>query len=163
VFVRNLAAGETLLVKAAALVYKDPGVRMTLKIDYPMAYGLGAHRLMWIHLVGPGRVAVRSAYEREESGIENIVGQSPSPFLHDAAIAATMKAASAKIRANLSPSTAPKMDYRHELIAEMAAGALAAGEISAEEMTRIRDAAREHGLSEYDIRLIINHVKSHGQ
>src|SRR5579862_8886419 len=37
VFVRNLREGETLLVRAAALIFKDPSVQMSLSIEYPSA------------------------------------------------------------------------------------------------------------------------------
>jgi uncharacterized protein (AIM24 family) len=159
VFVRDLAPEETLLVKSAALIFKDPTVRMSLQIDYPMTYGFGGHRLMWIHVTGPGRVAVRSAYEHEEHGIESISVQSPGAIRRSKS--GLTGSAAARVDATSAPDAGPKMDSRHALLAEMAAGALADGELSADEMARLTQVGKEHGLSEYDVRLIINHVKHH--
>jgi len=162
VFVRELAPQETLLVRAAALIFKDPSVHVALQIDYPTAYGLGGHRLMWVHLTGPGRVAVRSAYERDEDRMERIVEQSPTP-LRRSVMAAARSAAQSHLRNSAPAEPGTKTDARHSLITRMATDALADGDLSADEVARLTEAGREHGLSEYDVRLIINHVKHHGR
>lgn len=80
VLVRNLGAGQTLLIKPTALVFKDPGVQIALVIEYPLGYVFGGHRLMWLHLTGPGRVAVQSAYAPTEDAGRTITSQSPGPL-----------------------------------------------------------------------------------
>jgi uncharacterized protein (AIM24 family) len=70
VFLRDLAQGETILVKPPSLVYKDPTVSMQLHIERPAgtwsSWGSWGNRYLWLRLWGPGRVAVQSAYERFE-------------------------------------------------------------------------------------------------
>jgi uncharacterized protein (AIM24 family) len=62
VFVRNLAEGETILIRAAALTYKDPSVKMALEIERPANDHWSTHLAIWLRLAGPGRVAVQSAF-----------------------------------------------------------------------------------------------------
>ena len=66
VFVRRLAQGESILVKPAALLYKEPSVQMNLYVEYSPtmrpAWGSTRPRHLWLQLFGPGRVAVESAY-----------------------------------------------------------------------------------------------------
>lgn len=62
VFVRQLAAGESLLVKPTALVYLDPRVSMSLHIEHPRGFNnYWRRRYVWLGLCGPGRVAIQSA------------------------------------------------------------------------------------------------------
>jgi uncharacterized protein (AIM24 family) len=68
-FMRDLAPGETLLIKPPSLLAKDPGVGMLLHLEHPMAVGwtsARANRFVWLRLVGPGRVWVQSQYEHFE-------------------------------------------------------------------------------------------------
>ena len=72
-FVRDLAAGETLLVQPTSLIYCDLSVSMHLHMEYPSSPGISglwrrySYRTLWLRLIGPGRVAVQSVFEREES------------------------------------------------------------------------------------------------
>jgi uncharacterized protein (AIM24 family) len=70
VFVRTLAAGETIMVKPPALLFKDPTVGMQLHVEYPQAgmkfWRSWGNRYLWLRMWGPGRVAVQSAYEKLE-------------------------------------------------------------------------------------------------
>jgi uncharacterized protein (AIM24 family) len=71
-FVRDLGPGETLLVQPSALLYRDVSVGMHLHLEYPHSQGMGWHRLysyrnVWLRLIGPGRVAVQSIFERPEA------------------------------------------------------------------------------------------------
>ena len=62
VFVRDLAAGESLLVEPTALVYADPRVSMSLHIEHPRGFNnYWRRRYVWLCLRGPGRVAIQSA------------------------------------------------------------------------------------------------------
>jgi uncharacterized protein (AIM24 family) len=76
VFVRELHARQTILVKPTALIFKDPSVRMTLHYDQP-SVGFSAwyanQTYLWLRLYGPGRIAVQSVFERLE-GESNITG-----------------------------------------------------------------------------------------
>jgi uncharacterized protein (AIM24 family) len=80
-FIRRLAPGETILIQAPALLFKDPTVGMQLHIEYPgtntwAPWRSWAHRHVWLRLYGPGRVAVQSAYELMEENGRNITGTS---------------------------------------------------------------------------------------
>jgi len=81
VFVRDLAAGESLLVKPTALIFKDPAVQMQLHFEHPRTgfslWGSWGNRYVWLRLWGPGRVAVQSSFERLEG--ENAYLSSCSP------------------------------------------------------------------------------------
>jgi len=72
-FVRDLAPRETMLVQPSALLYRDLSVNMHLHLEYPHSPGLFSwrrsynYRSMWLRLIGPGRVAVQSVYQRPEN------------------------------------------------------------------------------------------------
>ena len=67
VFVRQLAPGQTILIKPTALLFKDPSVRMHLHFEHPggtwNSWRSWGSRYVWLRLHGPGRVAVQSNYE----------------------------------------------------------------------------------------------------
>jgi uncharacterized protein (AIM24 family) len=69
-FVRDLAEGETILVKPPALLFKDPSVRYQLHVEFPAAgiklWRSWGNRYLWLRLWGPGRVGLQSCYERLE-------------------------------------------------------------------------------------------------
>jgi uncharacterized protein (AIM24 family) len=70
-FVRDLAPNETLLIQPSALLYRDVSVRAHLHLEYPQSRGISFwgrfnYRSIWLRLVGPGRVAVQSVYQRPE-------------------------------------------------------------------------------------------------
>ncbi len=73
VFVRELAPGQTILVKPSALVFKDPSVEMHLHFEQPgsffgnwSSWSNWSNRYLWLRLFGPGRVAVQSVFDRVE-------------------------------------------------------------------------------------------------
>ena len=71
-FVRDLRQGERILIQPSSLVWKDPRVRMFLHFEYPRGrYWFSSARYeaktVWLTLEGPGRVAVKSVYERPET------------------------------------------------------------------------------------------------
>jgi uncharacterized protein (AIM24 family) len=71
-FVRDLAPGETLLIQPSALLYRDTTVQTHLHLEYPHSRGVSFwgrfnYRSVWLRLIGPGRVAVQSVYQRPES------------------------------------------------------------------------------------------------
>jgi len=76
VFVRTLAPGETMLVKPTALIFKDPEVQMHLHFEHPqsgfISWGSWSQRYVWLRVVGPGRVAVQSSFERLEGEAQYI-------------------------------------------------------------------------------------------
>jgi uncharacterized protein (AIM24 family) len=78
VFVRELAPGQTILVKPTALVFKDPSVEMNLHFEQPgmvfSGWGYWSNRYLWLRLAGPGRVAIQSVFERVEGEARNISG-----------------------------------------------------------------------------------------
>jgi uncharacterized protein (AIM24 family) len=76
VFVRNLAPGQTILVKPTALIFKDPTVQMQLHFEHPGAlfptWRPWGNRYLWLRLSGPGRVAIQSVFERIEAESRNM-------------------------------------------------------------------------------------------
>ncbi len=76
VFIRELAANQTILVKPTALIFKDPAVQMQLHFERPRTgfslWGSWANKYMWLRLWGPGRVAVQSVFEPLEGENRNI-------------------------------------------------------------------------------------------
>ena len=74
-FVRDLGADERILIQPSSLVWKDQSVNMFLHFEYPGGdYWYSSARWQakttWLALQGPGRVAIKSVYERPEpSGI----------------------------------------------------------------------------------------------
>ena len=160
VFIRHLAEGQSLFIKPTALVYKDRTVSMALRVQYPTGYSFMAHRLMWMHLVGPGRVAIQSAYEPVEDDGGTITNQSPWNWTPQGRAA---QGAAASSGFNPLPGNiAIRVDPRHANIARMAAEAMVNGQIPPLMMQRLLDAAEAEGLAAYDLRLIIKHVQSHG-
>lgn len=79
-FVRDLSPGQTILVQPGSLVYTDTSVSYSLHVEYPSAgasiWGGVRWRTLWLRLTGPGRVAVRSIFEKPER-LANIVSSSP--------------------------------------------------------------------------------------
>jgi uncharacterized protein (AIM24 family) len=71
-FIRDLRPEQSICIRPSALLYADPSVRMTLHFEYPNAGGLSwsrnySYRHVWLRLHGPGRVAMQSVFEREET------------------------------------------------------------------------------------------------
>jgi uncharacterized protein (AIM24 family) len=67
-FMRELAPGQSILIKPPSLLYKEPSVQMCLHIEQPNSnaapvFSSGrANRHIWLRLFGPGRVCVQSQY-----------------------------------------------------------------------------------------------------
>ena len=82
VLVRDLADGQSLLVKPTALIFKDPTVSMGLHFEHPRTgfslWGSWGNRYVWLRLWGPGRVAVQSSFERMEGENAKITNCSPA-------------------------------------------------------------------------------------
>ena len=70
VFLRDLAEGESILVKPPSLVYKDATVAWQMHVEFPHAgfkfWKSWGNRYLWLRLWGPGRVALQSSYDRLE-------------------------------------------------------------------------------------------------
>ncbi len=82
VFVRTLAAGQSIYIKPTALIFKDPTVSMQLHFENPhsqwnlwMSYN---HRYLWLRVTGPGRIAIQSAFEPVEDDGQTITQTSPA-------------------------------------------------------------------------------------
>jgi uncharacterized protein (AIM24 family) len=70
-FVRDLGPGERILVQPGGLIWKDPSVQMLLHFEYPHGkYWFSSARWqaksIWLTLQGPGRIAIKSVFERPE-------------------------------------------------------------------------------------------------
>ena len=82
VFVRQLAPGQSILIKPTALIFKDPTVSMQLHFENPhsqwnlwMSYN---QRYLWLRVTGPGRIAIQSAFEPVEDDGQTITQTSPA-------------------------------------------------------------------------------------
>lgn len=176
VFVRELAEGQTILLKPRSLLYKDPSVDMALSFETPIGATFMAHRVMWLHLTGPGRVAIQSAYEPAEDPGRALCGHSWAPLgsttirqrwqinvarSNDPGQNATplAQAVAAAIHNQPAPT---HIDPRHALMVEMIRKALQGRTVPPEMLPKIIEVAKQHGLAEYDVRLIIRHFESHG-
>jgi uncharacterized protein (AIM24 family) len=69
VLLRHLGPDETILIHPSALFFKDPTVQMHLHAEYPASTGGLSYtsQFIWLRLYGPGRVAIRSAFENFEA------------------------------------------------------------------------------------------------
>lgn len=81
-FLRDLAPNESILVQPSALLYRDLSVRTHLHLEYPRSQGFSwarnfVHRNVWLRLIGPGRIAMQSIFERPENA-EAITNHSPA-------------------------------------------------------------------------------------
>jgi uncharacterized protein (AIM24 family) len=71
-FIRDLQAGQSLLVQPSSVLYRDVSVRVALHLEYPRNMGFAfwhsrwSYRSIWVRLFGPGRVAVQSVYQPPE-------------------------------------------------------------------------------------------------
>ena len=82
VFVRQLAPGQSILIKPTALIFKDPTVNMQLHFENPHSqwslWSSYMHRYLWLRLIGPGRIAIQSAFEPVEDDGQTITQTSPA-------------------------------------------------------------------------------------
>lgn len=66
-YVRDLAEGESVLVKPPAVLFKDPSVTMHLHVEYPQAgmhfWRSWGNRYLWLRMWGPGRIGIESSYD----------------------------------------------------------------------------------------------------
>jgi uncharacterized protein (AIM24 family) len=84
VFVRRLEADQAVLVKPPSLVYKDPGVSMSIHIEHPRGFNnYWRRRYVWLRLRGPGRVAIQSAGGHWEDPPQPVSGMSAGSRVHD--------------------------------------------------------------------------------
>ncbi len=82
VFIRQLTQGQSILIKPTALIFKDPTVNMQLHFEHPNSnwnlWTSYTQRYLWLRLVGPGRVAIQSAFEPVEDDGRTITKSSPA-------------------------------------------------------------------------------------
>ncbi len=81
-FVRRLGPGETILIKPTALLYKDLSVSTQLHFEHPggtwKSWRSWGNRYLWLRCIGPGRVAVESAFFPIEDPGFDLLGSSPA-------------------------------------------------------------------------------------
>ncbi len=81
-FVRRLGPGESMLIKPTALLYKDLSVSMQLHFEHPggtwRSWRSWGNRYLWLRCIGPGRVAVESAFVPVEDPGFDLRGSSPA-------------------------------------------------------------------------------------
>jgi uncharacterized protein (AIM24 family) len=69
-FIRDLADGESILVKPPALLFKDPSVGIQMHVEFPSAgmklWRTWGNRYLWLRVSGPGRIGLQSSYDRLE-------------------------------------------------------------------------------------------------
>jgi len=81
-FVRVLGPGESILIKPSALLYKDLSVSIQLHFEHPAntwrSWKSWGDRYVWMRCVGPGRIAVESAFPPVEDPGFDLAGSSPA-------------------------------------------------------------------------------------
>jgi uncharacterized protein (AIM24 family) len=70
-FIRDLSRGERILIQPSSLIWKDRSVGMSLHFEYPRGtYWFSSRKWqtksVWLVMHGPGRIAVKSVFERPE-------------------------------------------------------------------------------------------------
>jgi uncharacterized protein (AIM24 family) len=71
-FIRDLADGESILVRPASLLYWEDETDFSLHLEYAYVPGKPSRRRLsrsstiWLRVRGPGRLVMQSAYERSE-------------------------------------------------------------------------------------------------
>jgi uncharacterized protein (AIM24 family) len=84
VFVRQLDGRQTLLVKPPSLVYKEPGVRLSLYIEHPRGFNnYWSRRYVWLKVSGTGRVAIQSAFQHWSDPHFRVLRMSPHSHVVD--------------------------------------------------------------------------------
>jgi uncharacterized protein (AIM24 family) len=84
VFIRELAPGQSILIKATSFLFKEHSVAMALRFDYPAQqtrswFGISYwQRYIWLRLTGPGRVAIQSHSDMIEDRGLTIVRAEPN-------------------------------------------------------------------------------------
>ena len=81
-FIRDLGPGERMLIQPGGLIWKDPSVQLFLHYEYPHGqYWFSSARwqakMVWLAVQGPGRVAIKSVFERPEP-VGSVSRSSPS-------------------------------------------------------------------------------------
>ncbi len=84
-FVQNLQPEQAILIKPGAFLYKDSQVKLMVHIEYLSLQAIGfpggiPGARLWLRAVGPGRIAVQSAYRQTEVIREIIVNSSYSTY-----------------------------------------------------------------------------------
>jgi uncharacterized protein (AIM24 family) len=81
-FVRTLGAGESILVKPNAFLYKDATASLALHFEHPHTGGFSfwryGERYLWLRITGPGKIAIQSAYGHHHDPGHRVVGTSGS-------------------------------------------------------------------------------------
>jgi uncharacterized protein (AIM24 family) len=76
VFVRELAPGQSILIRPTALIFKDPTVEIQLHFEHPSTrfsfWGNWSNRYLWLRVTGPGRIAISSVFDRLEGEAKQI-------------------------------------------------------------------------------------------
>ena len=161
VFVRELVEGQTLLVKPTALIFKDRTVKMDLEISSPIGSWITSHRMIWLRLYGHGRVAVQSAYEPMEDAGRTVSGQSPRLYFKASQQAGPSNAPSGHSPTSGQTLLPTHIDARRMAIMPLVTEAIAGHAVVSEEtMAGLIEAGTQHGLSAYDVRMLVKHVQA---
>jgi len=162
VFTRDLAAGEWLLIKPSAFLFRDPSVGMGMCLDSTPGI-IQSQQILWLQLVGPGRIGVQSAYPHVEGENQRITGTSGrltggwKQSRVGPPLAATVRNQAGRTRQLLTASNAnagiasapevprPPTDYRMAL-EKIIADVMVDGLLPADAMDRIEAEAEKHHL-----------------
>lgn len=169
-FIRDLQAGEQMMVKPTSFLFKDPTVHMGLKLDYTGAFnsmntfsGYG-RQYLWLHLVGPGRVAIQSAYPPMEGGHGYITGTCGPAFVPMRYGSNQLTAAAVAVRRGQQPAPVPPMlGQMHKSMQLRVAEVMVNGEVPAEAMAALLAEANQYGLSKLGVERVIAFVKAEQQ
>jgi uncharacterized protein (AIM24 family) len=84
VFVRRLDGQQTLYVKPPSLIFKEPGVTMSICIEHPGNFNQWwQRRYIWLRLSGTGRVAIQSEFKHWQDPAWPVSSFSPDSRIID--------------------------------------------------------------------------------
>jgi uncharacterized protein (AIM24 family) len=135
VFVRELADGEDILLKPTSLVYMDAGVRTDIHLDYTPTSSWNGRRVIWLRVIGPGRVAIQSAYEPMEDNGRSVVSVSNIP---NWALSAPV---APPVMRNIAPAPIPQTPAHSEM-ERLVRQVMVNGDVPPEAMPGLMEAAK---------------------
>ncbi len=168
-FIRDLAAGEQLMIKPTSFLFKDPTVHMGLRLEHTGSFNSfgtfsgSARQYLWLHLVGPGRVALQSAYPPMEGGHGYITGTSGQAFIpmrYGSSQLTPAAAAASAMRKATSPPFPQMLGEMQRPMQKLVEALMLNGEISPEAMAELLAEGSKHGLSKLGVERVIAFVRA---
>lgn len=114
-----------------------------------------SRRIIWLCLQGPGRVAVQSAYEHVDHGSGPVQSVSAMPRL------TAFQSQTPKVMAQPVAPPAHRTSTAHEQLEQLVRAAMVNGLVPAEAIPGLQEAAKQRGMSVWDLNQIIHAAQYH--